>query len=399
MDTLVSVLLMTLAALVTVPVLIFFLEVVAAIALPQRDRSVGVLPVVRPRVAVLVPAHNESAGLVPTLEDIKEQLRKGDRLIVVADNCTDDTAAVAAASNAEVVERHDSTKIGKGYALAFGLQHLSKDPPDIVVMVDADCRLAKPAIERLANACASTHRPIQALYLMTAPRELHLKYEVAEFAWRVKNWVRPLGLRALNLPCQLMGSGMAFPWAAIRSVDLAGGWIVEDLKLGLDLAIAGHSPIFCPSAQTTSTFASSAKGAEIQRKRWEQGHVGMILTMVPHLIWTGVSRANLGLLALALDLAVPPLSLLGLLVAAAFTVSALAALLNISYAPFVVSAATLIGFAVPVFLAWLKYGRGVLPLRAILSIPVYILSKLPMYRHILSRRPAAQWTRTDRTKT
>ena len=96
-----------------------------------------------------MPAHNESAAIAATLEDIKAQLRAGDRLLVVADNCTDDTAAVARLSGAEVVERQDSERIGKGYALDWGLRHLDKDPPDVVVMIDADCRLAEGAIDRL----------------------------------------------------------------------------------------------------------------------------------------------------------------------------------------------------------------------------------------------------------
>ena len=95
-------------------------------------------------------------------------------LLVVADNCTDDTAAVARISGSEVVERRDSERIGKGYALDFGLRHLDSDPPDIVVMVDADCRLAEGAIDRLAAACANTARPVQALYLMTCPMDQRL---------------------------------------------------------------------------------------------------------------------------------------------------------------------------------------------------------------------------------
>ncbi len=129
-------------------------------------------------------------------------------------------------------------------------------------MVDADCRLAEGAIDRLAAACAMTGRPVQALYLMTVPYELKINQQVAGFAWRVKNWVRPLGLAALGLPCQLMGTGMAFPWHVIRATDLATGAIVEDLKLGLDLAAAGHPPLFCPSARVTRQFAISAQGAD-----------------------------------------------------------------------------------------------------------------------------------------
>src|SRR5215471_14666196 len=139
MGTFASGVLAIIAALLAIPVAIFCLEIVAAIALPQRRRRVR--PNYRPRrcVAVVVPAHNESTDLLPTLADIQAQLYPYDRLLVVADNCTDDTAAVARAGGAEVVERHDLIKVGKGYALDWGLRHLASDPPEFVVFIDADC--------------------------------------------------------------------------------------------------------------------------------------------------------------------------------------------------------------------------------------------------------------------
>ena len=88
-------------------------------------------------------------------------------------------------------------------------------------MIDADCRLAEGAVDQLTTTCLTTGRPVQALYLMTAPEGSAINQQIAEFAWRVKNWVRPLGLSALASPCQLMGTGMAFPWQVIRSADLA----------------------------------------------------------------------------------------------------------------------------------------------------------------------------------
>src|ERR1700730_15741705 len=113
--------LVTLALLLAIPVAVFFLEVIAAIALPQRDYSMPPSEASRGRIAVLVPAHNESTGLLPTLANIKAQMRAADHLLVVADNCTDDTAAVAEAAGAGVVVRNDPDKKGKGYALAWGV--------------------------------------------------------------------------------------------------------------------------------------------------------------------------------------------------------------------------------------------------------------------------------------
>jgi len=399
MVTFISFALVALALLLAVLVAVFFVEVVAAIALPQQDYSVPPSRESRRRVAVLVPAHNESTGLLPTLADIKAQIHAGDHLLVVADNCSDDTAALAAAVGADVVNRNDPDRKGKGYALACGLRHLELDPPGIVIVVDADCRLADSAIDRLAALCAMTHRPVQALYLMISSDESPINSRVAEFAWRVKNWVRPLGLKALGLPCQLMGTGMAFPWDLICSTDLASGSIVEDLKLGLDLALSGYPPIFCPSASVTSNFPSSVEGVQSQRLRWEQGHIGMILSTAPSLILAAIVQAKLDLLALAFDVTVMPLSLLGMLVVGMSVVAGLATLLGISSAAMLVSTASLAGLIGGVFLSWLAYGRDVLPPSSILLVFSYVFRKLPLYRNVITRKSRSQWTRTDRGKT
>jgi len=388
------------AAIVASVVAVFFVEVIAALTLRRRSDALSsnASSGIAARIAVLVPAHNESAGLLPTLDDIKRQLRSGDRVLVVADNCTDDTATIARTAGAEVLERHEPARRGKGYALDFGIQHLSSAPPDILIMIDADCRVAANAITRLTQLCAITHRPVQALYLMAAPANSRINHQVAEFAWRVKNWLRPLGLWTLGLPCQLMGTGMAFPWEVIRGVDLANGWLVEDLKLGLDLAAQGHPPLFCPSALVSSQFGSSAKAARTQRERWERGHIGMILTTAPRLFRRAVMDRNWNLLALTFDLAVPPLSLLAMLVVGIVCLTAACALLGFSLSALIVSGAALAAFVLAAFLAWLKCGRDVVPIGTVISIPLYILGKLGLYRIKIFNKTDAQWVRTDRTE-
>jgi cellulose synthase/poly-beta-1,6-N-acetylglucosamine synthase-like glycosyltransferase len=399
MASFVSYFLVTLAILLAVPVAMLLLEIVAALTLPAHKIAPHAKSTIRQHVAVLVPAHNESTGILFTLEDVKPQLRPGDRLLVVADNCTDDTAAVAATAGAETINRDEPTKKGKGYALDFGLKHLSLDPPQIVIVIDADCRVEEGAIDRLATTCATTHRPVQALDLMIAPDDSPINYRVAEFAWRVKNWVQPLGLSALNLPCQLMGTGMAFPWELIRSADLASGSIVEDLKLGIELTQAGSPPLFCPSACVKSYFPLSIEGAKNQRKRWETGHISMILTTVPRFIYEAVSRRNMGLLALTIDLAIPPLSLLVILLAGMSLVAGLTILFALSPLALIISATCFMALVLAILLSWLKYARDILPPSAILLVASYVFAKLPIYRHLLSGSAAPRWTRTDREKT
>jgi cellulose synthase/poly-beta-1,6-N-acetylglucosamine synthase-like glycosyltransferase len=383
------------AGLLSIPVVVFFIEIIAALKVNERPLEIS-NPKAPKRVAVIVPAHNESAGILPTIQDIRPQLNAGDRLIVVADNCSDDTAAVAAAAGAEVIARDDLEKIGKGYAMGWGISHLSTDPPDFVVFIDADCRIQSDTIGRLREICGELHRPVQACFLMKAPENSPIDHSVAKFAWIVKNWARPLGLRNLNLPVQLMGTGMIFPWDVISSAPLASGNLVEDLKLGLDLAATGKAAHFFPFVTVTSDFPVSVRGTDSQRQRWVQGHIGMILKAVPRLLFLAITRRNLDLLVLTLDLAVPPLSLLGLLIVGMFLLASLAVLSGLPSAPLVIATANILVFGLTVFLAWLKFGRDILPARAFLSIGP--LRKFGLYGQMLMGRTAVQWVRTDRAK-
>ena len=390
-----SIVLTAFAVLLLVPTLVFFVEVAAGCLLARRE--IETTPARRDRrVAVLIPAHNEGAGIKATIDDVKRQLGPGDRLLIVADNCTDETASVAAAAGAEVSVREDQARIGKGYALDWGIKYLAAEPPDIVIVIDADCRVSESTIENLSQACSTSGHPVQALYLMAAAPGSSVNQQVAQFAWRVKNLVRPLGLRKLNLPCQLMGTGMAFPWKLIQSANLSSGFIVEDMKLGLELAAQGQAPHFCPSAVVTSTFPTSDKGSRAQRQRWEQGHLSLILSAVPDLVSAGIKSHDVKLLAMALDLSIPPLSLLVSVLTAMVTGTAIAAILGLSTTPFFLITACLILAAAAVLLAWIKHGRDVLPLSDLIFIVPYLAKKLGLYATLAAGRRVSLWIRAER---
>ena len=101
MDDFVAALLTIVVGLIAVPVAVFFIEVTAATATTLARRfgasAKEVRGTLRPRIAVLITAHNESVGLTPILEEVKQQVQPDDRILVVADNCTDDTASIASA--------------------------------------------------------------------------------------------------------------------------------------------------------------------------------------------------------------------------------------------------------------------------------------------------------------
>jgi cellulose synthase/poly-beta-1,6-N-acetylglucosamine synthase-like glycosyltransferase len=349
----------------------------------------------RGRLAIIMPAHDEAAGIGATVRGLVPQLAPGDRLIVVADNCSDDTAAIARGEGAEVIVRTDGTRRGKGYALDYGVRHLEADPPEIVLIVDADCEVTPGALAALAATCLAIGHPVQALYLMHAPANASLKTRIAEFAWVLRNQARPLGMRRLGLPCQLMGSGMAFPWECLRTSTLATGHIVEDLKLGIDLARSGHAPVFCPEALVTSRFPDSAAGLQSQRTRWEHGHLGVIFRDAPRLVLESILQVRPTLLALALDLCVPPLALLALQLSLVWLASLALYALAATAMPLALATVAAVLFGLAVFAAWWRFARHIVQLRSLFLAPVYVLWKIPLYAKFLVSRQI-DWVRSRR---
>lgn len=379
-------------SILSLPVMLFFAQVMLAL---RSKAMAATVTGARPGVAVLIPAHNEEAGIGKTLERLKAQLVDGDRLLVLADNCTDNTAAIARSYGAEVCERTDPQRRGKGYALDHGVRFLAGDPREVVIIIDADCSTGDGAIDVLSRAASESNRPVQALYLMASQPPERLTTRIAEFAWLVKNHVRPLGYCHAGLPCQLMGTGMAFPWPLISTASIANGHLVEDMKLGLDLAEAGHPPLFCPVAVVSSYFPKSTAGMKAQRSRWEHGHVSMILSALPRTLLRALSRRNWPLFALAADLMVPPLALLTLLVGATFLLAAGAYMGAGMRLPLEASAVLIAALFSAVSLSWWKFGRTVINFVDLCFAIGYAAWKLPLYVRFFIKRQV-DWIRSER---
>ncbi len=370
------------------PVLVFLLQVMAAILLPK---SLFKPLAERPSVAVLIPAHNESLVITKTIQTILPQLLPQDQLLVVADNCTDETANMARSLGANVVERFNTTLRGKGYALDHGIQYLHNRPPQVVMIVDADCSLSAHFIQVLAQACVQLQRPVQSLDLMLAPANANLKMKIAEFAWAVKNKVRPLGFKALGLPCQLMGTGMAFLWTDITKMSLANGHIAEDMKLGIDFCRAAKAAVFIPDVLVTSLFPQGEQAATTQRARWEHGHLGMIISEAPSLLLESLKSRNMQMFGLACDLIIPPLAVLVLLCVAVFIVSFIAQ----AQLALLLSSLLLAALTVAVLLAWLFFGRAIISFKQLCYAPIYAMIKIPLYiKFFLNRQ--VEWVRSKR---
>lgn len=383
---------MWIAAIPVIAVFAIFINEVALGLFPlgsriAQDHGLG-------RTVILIPAHNEATGIARTLSRIRDVLPKEAAILVVADNCDDDTAEQARISGAEVIERLDRGRRGKGYALDFGRSHLSESPPQCVMILDADCVPDAGTIERLSMAALQQGRPVQSVNLMRAGRDAGPIVQISNFAFMIKNLVRQRGLVRSGGPAMLTGTGMAFPWPIFERLPLASSNIVEDLAITVDLTRASVRPVLVEAARVWSD-AATANDTLTQRTRWEHGFIGTAVRHALPTLAAGLGKGQLASVRLGLHLLVPPLALLFALgFSLLFLLGGLAAF-GATATPALLLAAMMGTSLMLLAIAWWREGRALLSVAAISRIPLYVLWKIPVYLKLV-RGAETEWVRTKR---
>lgn len=343
------------------------------------------------RLAILIPARNEAQTLEPTLAGVARLDYPAALLsvVVIADNCADETAAIAVARGARVLERKGGAR-GKGHALAWALERLS-DPHDAVVFLDADCipsRNLASALERRLRAGA---RVVQADYVVANPEESWASaLRFASFV--LINTVRSRGKQALGLSSGIHGTG----FAVARDVLDARGWsafsAVEDTEYQVGLLHAGIRVSFAPEASVSSRMATRLRASTEQHARWERGKLIMLRRWIPGLLSAGLRRRDARLLHAAVEGVLPPQA-------------ALASLsLSIGMVGAVLRARALIWLAAANAIGQLVYVLGGLLLvrapanvyRALLAAPLMIGWKIGLYARMALGRAPQSWHRGAR---
>jgi cellulose synthase/poly-beta-1,6-N-acetylglucosamine synthase-like glycosyltransferase len=281
----------------------------------------------QPRLAVLVPAHDEAGTIERCLATLLAQDYPADRfrVVVVADNCTDDTADIAEHAGAWALRRVDPDAPGKGRALRWAMDVLLERSDaggvalgptpgapfvvDAFVVVDADSVADPGLLAGLAAAHQAGADVVQGDYVALArgsePRAL-----LRDAAFLLFNRVRSAGKARLGLPCVLAGNGMLFSARAVREHPWSAFSEVEDLEHTLHLRRNGIGPVFAGSARLAAPVEAAGRAAEVQRSRWEGGRARVVRTHLPALVRDVVVGGRPDLWDAAADLAVPPLGLL-----------------------------------------------------------------------------------------
>ncbi|OBX17661.1 hypothetical protein A9995_15240 [Erythrobacter sp. QSSC1-22B] len=374
----------------TVALAAYSLEVLVGLR-PLRETPRETLP---RSAIILIPAHDEAVTIGETVSSLLSIAGPEVRLLVVADNCTDATAEIARDAGATVIERTDAARRGKGFALAYGRDHLIFDPPDVVMVLDADCRTDRLSIERLISSAFSMGVPVQASNLLNAPPSAPPIVQISNFAMLIKNSVRARGLYRIGGGIPLFGTGMAFPWVIFESAPLASADVVEDLRLSIELARQGIAVQLVESAQVTSSSAA-AGDTVAQRRRWEHGFLRIASKYALPQLLTGMTRLSPHQTALGMHLCVPPLALLLLVGTAASFVTLTIGLWSGCWAA---SWTILLALALALsatLLAWWKEGRSVLSPATLARVPLYVFQKIPIYLGLFTSRQS-NWNRTPR---
>lgn len=347
-----------------------------------------------PNTVVLLPAHNEAGAIGVTLASLQQDLPENTRIVCIAHNCSDATADIARSQGAEVVEANDAAAGGKPDALKAGLHWLDSDPPEVVVIIDADCTVTGGSLRALATQAKCLNRPVMGSYFFAAPDQGRQVARLSSLAIMLKNFIRPLGLYRMGLPCLLNGSGSAYPFALIRNAPHGEGSIAEDYQLTVDLLVSGYPTVFVPEARIDGCLPVRVLTAQKQRRRWEHGHLYLSFRTAPRLLWAGLMGLDRNRVALGLELFVPPLAYLGLFWLFA-TLMAAASGPFVGATPLYWLLGSALMFISALLVSWFKFAGVDATLAALVSAPAYVVWKLPIYRDFFVRRET-RWMKTER---
>lgn len=352
------------------------------------------------RFCVLVPAHNEARGLPATLASLRALDYPTDRraIVVVADNCDDDTAGVAAAGGAHVIVRRDAERRGKGWALQYAIDRLLEPGApiawDALVVVDADTVVSPHLLRAAAARLAAGAAAVQAAYLPKRGDD-GATAVITEVAFAAFHLVRSSARERLGLSCGLRGNGMAFSRDLLRAVPHTAFSRAEDLEFGVLLGLRGIRVAFAGDAVVYGDMPARADVVARQRDRWIGGRMGLARRFVPALVATAVRHRSRIAADLACDLLVPPVSLLAVLSIAGLALAAGLWLAGAGSGALAVWVAAAAALAIHVAEGARVSGRGVAFVRAAASLPGYAVGKAVIALRSL-RRSDGVWVRTAR---
>jgi 1,2-diacylglycerol 3-beta-glucosyltransferase len=352
----------------------------------------------RLRFDVFVPAHNEETVIARTVANLRRLDWPQDcfRVIVIADNCSDATASIAADCGARVLERSNLEQRGKGYALAFAFDRSAVEAwADAVVVIDADAEASPNLLEAFAARVEQGAQAVQAHYGVLNPFA-SWRTRLITIAHGSFHIVRSRARERLGLSCGIRGNGWCVTHRLLTRVPYGAFSLTEDVEYGIELGLAGFRVHYADEACSDADMVSGEQIARRQRQRWEHGRFELIREKTLPLLHAALRERSALCLDLALDLLVLPLSYVALNVAALIGLAALATWWHPALQAWLwLGAGCALALVVYVLRGWQLSGIGAIGLLDLARAPGFLLWKILL---MVRRRRSAEWIRTDREK-
>jgi len=350
------------------------------------------------RFAIMIPAYNEELLLPRLLASTRDQDYSSELFdtIVVADNCTDNTAEVARNQGAKVLERFEQEKRGKGYAINWAIGKIDLDAYDAVLIVDADCTMSTDALRSLDGALQE--RQVVQCYSGVGNPDDSWFTRLLDVSRTINNEIYNPAKQRLGLSSQLLGTGMCFAAKILRKYEWDAFTVGEDCEYYAKLLHYGETIGFDGGAKVHHEESSSLKQATSQRMRWSGGRFAIAWRYGFNLMLSGLKERNVVKFDAGLSLVLPNPSLGMNLTLICFAVALLATRAGhgIGLAAWFLSLA-LVQFGV--FVVGVSYTKNkVSKFMAIFVAPVFLLWKMGIDALSILGLGRKEWVRTERNQ-
>ena len=260
------------------------------IVIPLLVRPKAHLPAVSHRYAVLISARNEERVIAQLIESIRRQTYDPALIttFVIADNCTDRTAAVARQAGAVVYERFNMGRTGKGYALDELLAYIASDYPDSpfdgYFVFDADNVLDPAYIEEMDRTFSDGHRIVTGYRNSKNYGDNWISAGHSLWFLRQSQYLdRPRML--IGTSCTVSGTGFLF---SREILERLGGWpyhmLTEDAEFSAANILEGERIAYCADAVLYDEQPVTFRQSWRQRLRWAKGYLQVFGKYGPRLL-------------------------------------------------------------------------------------------------------------------
>ncbi|HEX6983576.1 MAG TPA: glycosyltransferase family 2 protein [Balneolaceae bacterium] len=352
------------------------------------------------KFAIVIPAHNEEKVIAKTLYSLGALVYPKNLydLIVVADNCTDNTAKIAGNLGATVLERTNKEKRGKGYALRWGFDRILQGDKkyDAVIVFDSDSLVSGNYLEVMNYYISQGSRVIQSSDLVL-PQSGAWSSEATRIGFLLYNYVKPIGRKVLGYDMGLRGNGMCFTTDILKEVPWQAWSLTEDVEYGLILMLENIRIDFAPEADVWAEMPAKPKNAESQRKRWEMGRYPIVQKYAPKLLIAAIRQKSSRYIDTLIDLVTPPLVNLLLFVLVMGFLNIILWLFGWSTINFLLIwiGVALLG-VLHLFVGLYAAGADKNIYKSILYIPMYAFWKLKLYVKAFTGGTERHWVKTKR---